>query len=64
MTDPVFVSCTGAAFHCHCMLLIPEGTMHEQPHRCCCGGSWRGEPDTDSFEVIKQPDLDFITRRR
>jgi hypothetical protein len=57
------VLCAAEAHSCRCR--EPVGHESESPHLCPCGGAWRGEYETASFEVVSllplipQPDLPF-----
>lgn len=55
------VICGARAAACRCVL----EPGHFGPHACneTCGGSWRGEFGTDSFEVIAFPSVEAARGR-
>lgn len=46
--------CGARADGCVCSALAGHEARGE-PHRCCCGGTWRGDFDGDDYEVIELP---------
>ncbi len=47
--------CESVAFRCRCI----GGHGPDDAHSCDCGGSWRGEGDTETFEVVSYPVVDL-----
>jgi hypothetical protein len=47
------VLCDAEAANCRCR--EPAGHYPGSPHACPCTASWRGDIDTDSFEVVRLP---------
>jgi hypothetical protein len=45
------VICGQTEASCHCIL----DPGHIEPHRCECGGQWRGDGDGDDFEYVADP---------
>lgn len=49
------VICGESAAKCVC----EEDPHHAGPHVCQCGGSWIGKYDSDSFEILRLPNLSW-----
>jgi len=54
------ITCNEKAAECVCVL-PPD---HQSAHECECGGQWTGAFDSDSFKIVRWPQIDLATGKR